>query len=282
MAREPIIHAKHRKELVKEFSAIVSANAIVLASQDPSEFAPNDGDAYSPTYTILTVAGAMTTHLNVSPRGAWLFQRFADVKRAVACKALTGYQVGASLNPYSGKFNGYAPADGTTICVGPTTFLRDNFTLWLKAVTPLPADVNDGVARAALYELMEAAQNGVKTINHYQKNIPALIAWAEEIEKTGTSWPSSSGWRLSDAAARAREYMRAYNGDYDRAHLILFAAHECECGARFFAFYQDKPEELRNWAKRIESNWAPNSVSVPALSLARVSEIGATLLKESA
>lgn len=49
--------------------------------------------------------------------------------------------------------------------------------------------------------------------------------------------------------------------------LIRHLQKSCEAGANFIEFYQKKPDQLRAWAARIESGVAPNSISLPALSL---------------
>lgn len=60
--------------------------------------------------------------------------------------------------------------------------------------------------------------------------------------------------------------------------LIQHLTKECERAARFIRSYDKNPEELRAWAARIESGWAPNSVCVPAMALERAAKEGREFL----
>lgn len=51
--------------------------------------------------------------------------------------------------------------------------------------------------------------------------------------------------------------------------MIRHLAGECDRAARFIRSYDGMPYELRAWASRIESKWAPNSVCAPAIALER-------------
>lgn len=55
--------------------------------------------------------------------------------------------------------------------------------------------------------------------------------------------------------------------DTDTRYLIDRLIESLETGARFIRYYHTSPKELRAWAARIESNFAPTSDSLPARTL---------------
>jgi hypothetical protein len=51
-------------------------------------------------------------------------------------------------------------------------------------------------------------------------------------------------------------------------YMIEATIDECERASRFIS--NQTPQTLRDWAKRIESNFAPNAVCLPSMGLDRV------------
>lgn len=69
--------------------------------------------------------------------------------------------------------------------------------------------------------------------------------------------------------------------DHETRELILHLTAECERAARHMRYYDDKPEELRAWAQRIETGFAPNGDNLAALCLESAARAGRKALSKT-
>ena len=64
----------------------------------------------------------------------------------------------------------------------------------------------------------------------------------------------------------------------ETAELIRHLTAECERAARHFRHYDKNPADLRAWAHRIETNFAPNGNNLAALTLENAARAGREFL----
>lgn len=119
--------------LIQQYDRAFAARSIVSWWDHPS----SGDNEYSGNYRFGSVVGGVSCALDVSPRLAHFFVRFAEPLRAAPFIAAKSRFYGGPLNPHSGKWNDHATPHASSDRLFSAQYLLESFLDTLDDLAPV-------------------------------------------------------------------------------------------------------------------------------------------------